>query len=119
MRVRGFVLGVVLVAAVGLCMVQESMIQTRARYTLAELSRREAELQKSLERLRAQEESLRGHAYLAEMLRKKKMELVALRHGVLATPANDATAARLPGDVQDDAYNRADRSAEVLAVRGW
>ncbi len=101
MSIRAFVLGVVLLAAVGWCMVQESVKQTRARYDLAELARKESEARQRLDCLRAEEQELRSPARLAALVREKRMNFVALGS---AMPSDAAVArSRRPGEVLDDA----------------
>lgn len=103
MGIRGFVLGVALLAAVGWCMVQESIRQTQARYELAELIRREDDMLKRLERLRTEEGTLRSPARLAALVRERKMDLVAL--GSREPRARgDGAAIRAPGGILDDGY---------------
>ena len=101
LSIRGFVLGVVLLALVGWCMVQESFKQTQARYRLAELSRYEDEAKKQLAKLRAKEEELRSPAHLARLVREKRLDVVALGRA-MPEQAPVATAARRPGEVLDD-----------------
>ncbi len=103
MTIRGFILGVLLVALVGWCMVQESIIQTRARYELAELSRREQQLRVDLDKLLAEEQNLRSPFRLTALLREKKLDLVALSS---ATPNGAGLAqARRPGQVMDQEFS--------------
>lgn len=124
MHIRGFVLGVALLASVGWCTVQECIKQTRARYRLAELARREDESEKRLERLRAREATLRSPARLAAFVRKNGSGLVAL--GPLP-PADSRLYAgakapgRQPGEVRDAdfARSREDETVDVADAGGW
>ena len=81
MRIRGFILGVFLLALVGWCVVFETMKQTQARYALAEAARNEDEVKKRLEKLRAAEEGLMRPARLAAVARDLKLDVANL--GVL------------------------------------
>lgn len=99
MRIRGFILGVSLLALVGWCMVFESIKQTRARYTLAEIDRRETELKQRLEKLKAREESLLQPARLSILARELKLDAASL--GVVPPPESELggkAVLRRPGD---------------------
>lgn len=118
MRIQGYVLGVVLLAVVGWCMVQETIAQTQARYRLADLSRREEEVRKRLEKLQAKEESLRSPARLAMLVREKKMNLVALGSVQPESPSwasMQRETGRRPGEVLDADFT-ASRIQEVEEV---
>ena len=124
MHIRGYVLGVMLLALVGWCMVQETIGQTRSRYRLAELSRREDEARKRLAKLRTQEDALRAPARLAALVRDKKMDLVALGSIQPDSPSWQNVkrgAERKPGEVLDEAYVRVnERDEQVnLAQAEW
>lgn len=109
MYIRGYVLGVILLALVGWCMVQESIKQTQSRYRLAELSRRESDVKKRLDKLRAKEGTLRSPARLAMLIRDKKMDLVALgsvQPSSSSWEENKKETLRKPGEVLDESYNR-------------
>ncbi|MDR2390935.1 MAG: hypothetical protein LBE84_04555, partial [Planctomycetota bacterium] len=69
--IKGFILGMVLAAAVGWCMVQETYKQTRARYELADLASREDVIRKKLARLKADENALRSPVRIARLVREK------------------------------------------------
>lgn len=116
MRIRGFVLGVALLALVGWCMIQESIKQTRARYELADIARREGEIGNTLEKLRAEEDALRSPARLAALIKEKNLRLRFL--GTSVPPAFDATAFRnrRPGDVLDEEYPGVERPVKMAAV---
>ncbi len=100
MNIRGFVLGVVLLAAVGWCMVQETVKQTQARYELAELARVEEESRRRLAILRTEEQELRSPARLARLVREKRLDLVFL--GSAMPDADVASGRRRPGEILDD-----------------
>ena len=115
MSIRGFVLGVVLIAVVGWCMVEETVAQTRARYRLAEMAQREDEVRKRLAKLQTQEEALRSPVRLARLVREHKMQLVSLGS---ARPDSGAKAAeRRPGEVLDNSYIEAER--ELASLGQW
>ncbi len=69
-------------AAVGWCMVQESVKQTQARYDLADLARDENAARQRLDSLRAEEQELRSPARLAALVREKHLKFVALGSAV-------------------------------------
>lgn len=119
MRIRGFVLGVALLALVGWCMIQESIKQTRARYELAEIARRESEIGNSLEKLRAEEDSLRSPARLAALIKEKNLRLRFL--GTAVPPGFDETAFRnrRPGAVLDEDFPRSERPVKMAAAGSW
>ncbi|MCD8349190.1 MAG: hypothetical protein LUC93_01080 [Planctomycetaceae bacterium] len=98
--IRGFVLGVVLLAAVGWCMVQESIKQTQARYELAELARREDDVKKRLDKLRAKEQELRSPTRLASLVREHRLNLVAL--GTTEPLPAPFRTGRKPGQIMDE-----------------
>lgn len=100
LRIRGFVLGVMLLAAVGWCMVQESIKQTQARYELAELLRREQSAKQRLERLRTEEQELRSPGRLAALVREQRLKLVVLGSAEPVAPVMSML--RKPGEVMDD-----------------
>ena len=116
---RVFVLGVMLVAAVGWCMVQETIKQVRARYELADLTRREKEARETLEKLRTEEDSLRSPARIASLVREKRLKLVSLGRAEPEPPDWDGgEAGRRPGVVLDQAYPGAKKPVRVaLAER--
>lgn len=119
MTIRAFVLGVILLAVVGWCMVQESYKQTHARYRLAELARKEDDMRKNLKKLQAEEEGLRSPSRLASLIREKKMNLVVLRTSLPADPVRNMgrlAEQRLPGDVLDEEFARVERQVRVAAV---
>ncbi len=101
--VRVFVLGVALLALVGICTVRETNRQIQARYELEQLARRADEAEKRLARLRADEQTLRSPANLAKIVRAKGMNLYALAHVLPGAPAAGRKArrqdARRPGEV--------------------
>lgn len=118
MSIRGFVLGVALLALVGWCMVEESFKQTQARYQLAELAKREDEVKKRLGVLRAREEELRSPSRLAALVRKKKLDMVAL--GDIATAEGDKKLAeRRPGEVIDNRPGKSTPDVNVASVGQW
>lgn len=124
MRIHGYVLGVILLAAVGWCMVQESIKQTSARYTLAELARKEDDAKKRLEKLRTTEEALRSPARLAMLVRERKLDLVALGSAkpqpAVADGRARTAANRKPGEVLDEDFARAAETAPTdLADAGY
>ena len=100
-------------------MVQESFKQTRARYELAELSRREEEMKDSLDKLRAHEEALRSPARLASIVREKKMPLVSLGSAlpVISEPkSRDYVQIRKPGTVLDVEFIRAEQEIRMASA---
>ncbi len=100
-------------------MVQESFKQTRARYDLAELSRREEEIKDSLEKLRAREQGLRSPARLAAIVREKKMSLVSLGSALPAQAearGRNAVQARRPGAVLDEEFVRMEREVRMASA---
>ncbi len=120
MAIRGFVLGIVLLALVGWCMVQESVTQTRARYRLAELARREAELKERLARLKTEEESLRSPARLATRIKETKAQLVVLRTAPPESSySSDMAMGRQPGQVLDESFIRAEKPVTIAAAGEW
>lgn len=100
MGIRGFILGVMLLALTGWCMIQETFKQTQARYKLAEISRREDAAHKRLETLHAEEQSLRSPAHLTKAIRENKMRLASLSASMpeVNTPAALASSRR-PGQI--------------------
>ena len=78
MRIRGFILGVLLLVLVGWCVVSETMKQTQARYALAEAARSEEELLKNLEKLKAREENLLQPARLVALAKELKLDVANL-----------------------------------------
>lgn len=118
---RGFILGVFLLALVGWCMVHETMKQTHARYELAESARREAEMAKRLEKLLAYEESLKQPARLAAMARELKLDvvnLVAIGPDAKALPAGYGVSRRKPGETYEpEAGEGGDASLAALDGR--
>ena len=97
---RGFVLGVVLLAAIGVCTVMETSKQTQARYRLDELNRREDEMKKQLARLHTEEQKLRAPSRLVRLARQNHSDLVSL---VSAAPdVAENSARRRPGQVLDE-----------------
>ncbi|MCL2000106.1 MAG: hypothetical protein FWG74_01610 [Planctomycetes bacterium] len=119
MSIRGFVLGVILLALVAWCMVRETFKQTRARYELAGLSRRENELKNGLEKLRAREESLRSPVRLAAMVQEKKLPLVFLssaRPSPSAANDRQVVQARRPGTVLDEELIRVEREIRMVSL---
>lgn len=124
MSIRAFVLGVVLLALVGWCMVQESIMQTQSRYRLAELARREDELRKRLAKLRTAEESLKRPARLTALIRERKMELVSL--GSAEPTANvargrngNAGDTRLPGEVLDEEFMKREKPVRMATAGNY
>ena len=99
MKIRGFVLGVVLLALVGWCMVQESFKQTQARYKLAELSSSEDEAKKRIGRLHTKEQELRSPARLLSLAHEHQLRLISLGYINTAKPADNEE--RRPGEVLD------------------
>ncbi len=120
-QIRAFILGVLLLALVGWCMVFETMKQTQARYILAEVQRQEEEMEKRLEKLRAKEESLMQPARLASLAKQLNLDLVNL---ATLPPEKVETVAsagkRRPGDFQEmqllDAANSCD--VQMASVGG-
>jgi hypothetical protein len=118
---RGFVLGVFLLALVGWCMVHETMKQTQARYALAEAAQKESELAKGLEKLRVKEESLKQPSRLATLAKELKLDVINLA----VMPADDSSASvrtaaktdtRRPGDFHDAGFaERGNRDGSTLA----
>lgn len=96
-KIRGFVLGVVLLALVGWCMVQESFKQTQARYRLAELGRTEDEAKKRLGKLRTKEQELRSPASLMALAHENRLKLLSLGYINTAKPVEERE--RRPGEV--------------------
>lgn len=122
LSIRGFVLGVMLLAAVGWCMVQESVKQTQARYELAELNRREQAAKQRLERLRTEEQELRSPGRLAAIVREKQLKLVVLGS---AKPVHTmqavvpGTVARKPGEVLDDINSEIEEHMDMASAAQW
>ena len=114
MNIQGFVLGVVLLAAVGWCMVQESVKQTQARYQLADLARSEEEARHRLEKLRAEEQEMRSPARLAALVREKKMKLVAL--GSAMPDEAGLASGRRPGEVLDEDIGARARQVDMASA---
>lgn len=121
LSIRGFVLGVVLLAVVGWCMVQESVKQTRARYELAELLRREDTAKRRLDKLRTVEQELRSPARLAGLVREKHLRLVVLGSAKPVNPSVAAGASRRPGDVLDDDMSErpGDSRVDMASAGQW
>lgn len=118
MNIRGFVLGVILLALVGWCMVQETVKQTQARYELAELSRVEEEAGKRLAVLRTEEQELRSPARLAALVREKGMTFVSLGSAMPAA-LDELAAARRPGEVFEDGFGgEAPDAVDVASAAG-
>lgn len=120
--VRAFVLGVILLALVGVCTVRETNRQIQARYALEGLARRADEAEKLLARLRAEEQSLRSPARLAELVRDRRLSLYALAHSMpevaRAGKARRAPQERRPGEVIDEDVDVAGATGTTeLAVR--
>ncbi len=119
---RGFVLGVFLLALVGWCMVHETMKQTQARYALAEAAKKESDLAKRLEKLHAKEESLKQPMRLATLAKELKLDVINLA----VMPADDSTGSvhtaaktekRRPGDFYDTGFaERENREDPTLAL---
>lgn len=119
---RGFVLGVFLLALVGWCMVHETMKQTQARYALADAAQKESEIAKRLEKLRAKEESLKQPSRLATLAKELKLDVINLA----VMPADDSpstvrtaakTNTRRPGDFYHvDFAERENRGDSTLAL---
>jgi hypothetical protein len=114
LNIRGFVLGVILLAAVGWCMVQETVKQTQARYELAELARVEEESRRRLAILRTEEQELRSPARLAALVREKRLSLVSLGSAMPDGP--DAASGRRPGEILDDAPSGAARPVDMAST---
>lgn len=114
LNVRGFVLGVVLLALVGWCIVQESISQTQLRYKLAELTRREGDIRRTLEKLDAEEEGLRSPDRLARLSRERRMDLIVLTRA--APDGAEWAGGRRPGDVLDDDFAKVERPPMVASV---
>lgn len=113
--VRVFVLGVALLALVGICTVRETNKQIQARYELERLTRGADEAEKRLARLRADEQSLRAPSNLAKIVREKGMNLYALAH-TLPAAATPGRKARRPGEVLDDIDNEAADTMELASA---
>ncbi len=95
---KAFVLGVALLAIVGVCTVREASRQLQARYELEELQRREKEMETRLARLHTDEQALRAPARLAKIVREQRLDLYALSGEAHAARTG---AARKPGEVLD------------------
>lgn len=111
--VRGFVLGVLLLAIVGVCTVRETNKQIQSRYELDQLVRREDEMKKRIARLHTEEQTLRSPARLAKLVRDKRMNVYALSTGVPGVAS--ARGGRRPGEVLDDGVAGAAGEDMVLA----
>lgn len=99
---------------IGWCMVHETIKQTKSRYQLAEMSQRETETLKRLEKLRAEEESLLQPTRLAKLAKELKLDVASLQSTPPA-PAirrNGATAERLPGETERDGQDTRLASAD-------
>ena len=87
---------------------------------MAELARREDDIKKDLEKLRAVEQGLRSPARLAAVVREKKMDLVVLGS---AKPEAQATAGgkapRRPGEVLDEGFERAEKPVRLATAGNW
>lgn len=116
MSIRGFVLGVVLLAVVGWCMVQESIKQTQARYELAELIRREEAARDRLARLRTEEQELRSPTRLAAMVRDKRLKLVVLGSAKPVVSDSPALAVRRPGEVLEETAAATDAPVDMASA---
>lgn len=121
-----------MLAVVGWCMVQETIKQTQARYTLAELVRREEAAKQRLDRLRAVEHELRSPARLSAFVREKRLKLVVLGSAkpvYVQSPTLSGLrqgeamyAARRPGETMDErkAENNENGDAvDMASVRQW
>ncbi|MDR1613780.1 MAG: hypothetical protein LBT97_13505 [Planctomycetota bacterium] len=99
---RGFILGVLLLTLIGWCMVHETIKQTRARYELAEEARRETEMLKRLEKLRAEEESLLQPTRLAKLAKELKLDVASLSTTPPPPPVHRSAglSVRLPGEAE-------------------
>ncbi|MCC8166565.1 MAG: hypothetical protein LIQ31_10540 [Planctomycetes bacterium] len=120
MKIRGFVLGVILLALVGWCMIFESVKQTEARYKLADLARQEEDMKRTLARLRTKEQELRSPVRLAEIIREQRMPLVALGS---VLPTERVNHERRPGLTVEDDLARKERifaeDTDVASITGW
>lgn len=104
-----------MIAAVGWCMVEETVAQTRARYRLAELAQHEGEVRKRLEKLRTQEQALRSPVRLARLVREHRMQLVSL--GSARPESHSDSGERRPGQVLDNSYIETER--ELASLGQW
>ncbi|MDR1520718.1 MAG: hypothetical protein LBU23_11370 [Planctomycetota bacterium] len=119
MGIRGFVLGVALVALVGWCMVQETFKQTWARYDLAELARREDDIRKRMEKLRADEIALCSPNRLGALVREKAPRLVAIGSADPNCRAGfNRGTERLPGTVLDKVFLKLERPVRMASLGG-
>lgn len=115
---RGFVLGVILLAAIGVCTVMETSKQTQARYQLDELIRREDEAKKRLAKLHTEEQQLRSPARLARLVRKTHPDLVSL--GTAVPDTADKASKRRPGQVlNEEPLGTNARDTNLASVRQW
>ena len=108
----------ILAAAVGWCMVQETHKQTRARYELAELASREDDIRKTLAKLMAEENALRSPVRIARLVREKFARLTALSVAVPVRRAPDSGMERRPGTVLDDAFVEGAGGVRMAAAPG-
>ena len=114
--VRGFVLGVLLLAIVGVCTVRETNKQIQSRYELDQLTRREDEMKQRIARLHTDEQALRSPARLARLVRDKRMDLYALSS--VAPDVAKARNQRRPGEVLDEGAASGEAEDMVLASVG-
>jgi hypothetical protein len=102
-------------------MVQEAIKQTQARYELAELARREDEVKKRLDKLRAREQELRSPARLASLVRERRLNLVAM--GTTEPLPAPSRTGRKPGEAMDETAKRqeagSDGSRDVASAGQW
>lgn len=118
LSIRGFVLGVVLLALVGLCILQESFKQTQARYRLAELDRHENELKKKLDQLRTREGELRSPMRLRALAHEKCPDFIAL--GSVTPQPMAQSQKRRPGEVLDEPRREPAREdVDMASVQQW
>ena len=121
MSIKGFVLGVALLALVGWCMIHESVRQKQSRYRMAELAQRQDAIERTLEHLRVREDELRASHRLHALLRKHKLKLTQLGTAEPRGYAKDLVGARRPGQILDVSYVRAHHETEtqMADAGGW
>jgi hypothetical protein len=108
----------ILAAAVGWCMVQETYKQTRARYELAELASREDNARKVLAKLKAEENALRSPIRIARLVREKFARLTALGVAVSVRHVPDDGTERRLGTVLDETFVDGDGDIRMAAAQG-
>ena len=79
MRIRTFILFMMLLAVLGLATVQEAAKQTRIRYRLAELAREEEQMRARVAKLAAEEARLSEPKRLERLAAEQGLRLIPLR----------------------------------------